>query len=353
MPATSPSCFTGIARPRPRALPAIHRTSVARRHRRRTGARVSAAGRRRSGAKGSRRRSRSRCARATASTGSRSTWPRSAWGWSSFRCTSTTIRTTSPGASRHAEARLLIVENPRLAASLARLAAPGIRCRGSSCCGRTTATRHVRGGLPAGGRRAGRRATARRYAGDDLLHVGHVGPAEGRDAVARQHHRQRRACRETGMARPDDPFLSILPLSHMFERTGGYYLPLSLGAKVAYCARRRAARRRSGDAGATAIFAVPRIFERFRARIEQALAASPLKRCCSTRASRAATASRRGRGVGSIACWRRCCAGSSARRCWRGWAGGCGWPSSAAPRSIPSSRARSSVSGCRCCRATA
>ena len=41
-------------------------------------------------------------------------------------------------------------------------------------------------------------------------------------------------CRETRMARTADRFLSMLPLSHMFERTGGYYLPLSLGATVAY-----------------------------------------------------------------------------------------------------------------------
>ena len=44
---------------------------------------------------------------------------------------------------------------------------------------------------------------ARRDARDDLLHVGHVGPAEGRDAVARQHPRQRRGMpRRRGMARP-------------------------------------------------------------------------------------------------------------------------------------------------------
>src|SRR5258708_39933533 len=41
-------------------------------------------------------------------------------------------------------------------------------------------------------------------------------------------------CRQTNMARPDDLFLSILPLSHMFERTGGYYLPLPVGVQVAF-----------------------------------------------------------------------------------------------------------------------
>src|SRR6266513_1251515 len=41
-------------------------------------------------------------------------------------------------------------------------------------------------------------------------------------------------CGRLRLARSDDVFLSLLPLSHMFERTGGYYLPLSIGARVAY-----------------------------------------------------------------------------------------------------------------------
>jgi long-chain acyl-CoA synthetase len=31
-----------------------------------------------------------------------------------------------------------------------------------------------------------------------------------------------------------DLFLSFLPLSHTFERTGGYYLPMAVNATVAY-----------------------------------------------------------------------------------------------------------------------
>ena len=86
------------------------------------------------------------------------------------------------------------------------------------------------------------------------------------------------ACRETGMARADDCFLSILPLSHMFERTGGYYLPLSLGAKVVFA---RGVAQLPDDLATqqpTVMFAVPRVFERFAARIGRALSASPLKR---------------------------------------------------------------------------
>jgi long-chain acyl-CoA synthetase len=85
-------------------------------------------------------------------------------------------------------------------------------------------------------------------------------------------------CQQTGMARPDDLFLSILPLSHMFERTGGYYLPLSIGARVVYA---RGVAELADDLASqapTVMFGVPRIFEKFSARIEQVLAASPLKR---------------------------------------------------------------------------
>jgi long-chain acyl-CoA synthetase len=87
-----------------------------------------------------------------------------------------------------------------------------------------------------------------------------------------------RSCQETGMARSSDVFLSILPLSHMFERTGGYYLPLSIGAKVVYA---RGIAQLADDLAAqapTVMFAVPRIFEKFHSRLDEALARSPAKR---------------------------------------------------------------------------
>jgi long-chain acyl-CoA synthetase len=105
-------------------------------------------------------------------------------------------------------------------------------------------------------------------------------------------------CRATNMARPDDLFLSILPLSHMFERTGGYYLPLALGARVAFA---RGVAQIADDLESqapTAMFAVPRIFEKFRARIDQSLAGSMWKRrlfdMCVARGFRVAT------GTGSL-----------------------------------------------------
>jgi long-chain acyl-CoA synthetase len=86
------------------------------------------------------------------------------------------------------------------------------------------------------------------------------------------------SCQDVRMARPTDLFLSILPLSHMFERTGGYYLPLSLGAKVVFVRSVAQLAEDLASQGPTVMFAVPRIFEKFKARIDQTLAASAFKR---------------------------------------------------------------------------
>jgi len=74
-----------------------------------------------------------------------------------------------------------------------------------------------------------------------------------------------------------DSLLSVLPLSHMFERTCGYYLPLAAGIKVAYA---RGIQQIGEDLAfhrPTVLIAVPRVFERFLARLEKALAESPIK----------------------------------------------------------------------------
>jgi long-chain acyl-CoA synthetase len=86
------------------------------------------------------------------------------------------------------------------------------------------------------------------------------------------------ACQQTGMAHPGDLFLSILPLSHMFERTGGYYLPLSIGARVVYARGVSVLAEDLASQAPTIMFGVPRIFEKFYTRIDQALATAPLKR---------------------------------------------------------------------------
>ena len=68
--------------------------------------------------------------------------------------------------------------------------------------------------------------------------------------------------------RPDDIFLSVLPLAHAFERTVGYYLPMMAGCTVAYA---RSPQELSQDFLAvrpTVMLGVPLLFERMAAAIE-------------------------------------------------------------------------------------
>ena len=86
------------------------------------------------------------------------------------------------------------------------------------------------------------------------------------------------ACERLRLARSDDVFLSLLPLSHMFERTGGYYLPLAIGAKVAYARSISQLAEDLASERPNVMFAVPRVFEKFAARVNEALARSPAKK---------------------------------------------------------------------------
>ncbi|MGV8990445.1 MAG: AMP-dependent synthetase/ligase [Thiobacillus sp.] len=75
---------------------------------------------------------------------------------------------------------------------------------------------------------------------------------------------------------PHPVFLSFLPLSHMFERTAGYYLPMMLGAEVAYA---RSIAQLANDLQTirpTVLISVPRIYERVYGRIQDGLAKKSL-----------------------------------------------------------------------------
>ena len=76
---------------------------------------------------------------------------------------------------------------------------------------------------------------------------------------------------------PDDVFLSFLPLSHTFERTAGYYLPIAAGSCVAYA---RSVPQLAEDLLSqrpTVLISVPRIYERVHAKIHETLATQPRK----------------------------------------------------------------------------
>ena len=70
----------------------------------------------------------------------------------------------------------------------------------------------------------------------------------------------------------EDLFLSFLPLSHSFERTIGYYLPIMAGSCVAFA---RSVPDLAEDllvVRPTVLVSVPRIFERFHAKLQHQLA---------------------------------------------------------------------------------
>jgi long-chain acyl-CoA synthetase len=71
---------------------------------------------------------------------------------------------------------------------------------------------------------------------------------------------------------PHEVFLSFLPLSHMLERTGGYYLPMLLGAEVAYARSIAQLAQNLEDVRPTVLISVPRIYERVYGRIQDGLA---------------------------------------------------------------------------------
>ncbi|MBA4330053.1 MAG: long-chain fatty acid--CoA ligase [Polaromonas sp.] len=75
----------------------------------------------------------------------------------------------------------------------------------------------------------------------------------------------------------DDVFLSFLPLSHTFERTGGYYLPMATGSCVAYARSVALLAEDLKTVRPTVLVSVPRIYERVFAKLQESLAASPLK----------------------------------------------------------------------------
>ncbi|HMV12603.1 MAG TPA: long-chain fatty acid--CoA ligase [Nitrosomonas sp.] len=71
---------------------------------------------------------------------------------------------------------------------------------------------------------------------------------------------------------PDDLFLSFLPLSHTFERTSGYYVPMMCGATVAYARSIQLLQEDLLTIQPTVLVSVPRIYERVYAGLRTKLA---------------------------------------------------------------------------------
>ncbi len=77
---------------------------------------------------------------------------------------------------------------------------------------------------------------------------------------------------------PDDVFLSFLPLAHVYERTAGHFLPLRLGASVAYAESLRTLNKNLAEVRPTLMACVPRLLESTRETLESFGDALPAKK---------------------------------------------------------------------------
>src|SRR5271166_2090685 len=84
----------------------------------------------------------------------------------------------------------------------------------------------------------------------------------------------------------DDLFLSFLPLSHTFERTAGYYVPMAAGCSVAFARSSKLVMADLQAVRPTILVSVPHIYERVLAATERNMAESPLKSWLFVRACR-------------------------------------------------------------------
>lgn len=79
-------------------------------------------------------------------------------------------------------------------------------------------------------------------------------------------------------ARPDDVFLSFLPLAHAFERTVGYYLPMMAGCTVAYARSIEQLREDLLTIRPTVLLSVPRVYDKIYFALQEKLGRYGLKR---------------------------------------------------------------------------
>lgn len=80
------------------------------------------------------------------------------------------------------------------------------------------------------------------------------------------------SCLQVVPVLPDDLLLSFLPLSHTFERTAGYYVPMMAGATIAYARSIQQLQEDLLMVQPTLLISVPRIYERVYAGIRAKLA---------------------------------------------------------------------------------
>lgn len=111
---------------------------------------------------------------------------------------------------------------------------------------------------------------------DDLATIVYTSGTTGRPKGVMLSHRNILSNAHAGgvlgiAVKPDDIFLSFLPLSHMLERTAGYYIPMLCGAAVAFARSVQDLAEDLLTIKPTVLISVPRIYERVHNKIHAQL----------------------------------------------------------------------------------
>ena len=110
---------------------------------------------------------------------------------------------------------------------------------------------------------------------DDLASIVYTSGTTGRSKGVMLSHRNILANAFAASActqwQGGERFLSFLPLSHMLERTAGYYMPIILGAEVIYARSIATLGEDLQIVKPTTLISVPRIYERVYAKIQDGL----------------------------------------------------------------------------------
>jgi long-chain acyl-CoA synthetase len=121
------------------------------------------------------------------------------------------------------------------------------------------------------------------HAPHDLATIIYTSGTSGRPkGVMLSHHNiltNAYSCLQVGPLWQDDLLLSFLPLSHTFERTVGYYLPMMAGATVAHARSIQQLQEDLLIIRPTLLVSVPRIYERIYTAVRAKLAEGPALNC--------------------------------------------------------------------------